>query len=176
MVETEFGITVYLPTDVDARVQAVSLGGTMCGIRGVARFNFKVWKNYYLAWESQEELATIFNRNCSFNDGCCVEAPIKVSRTPTGDARIVIMASDTPLSLTEIHAGEGNHVGRIDCKSSRLPTNLTPIPLVVECQTTVRFENDHLPPERVLSVAVYHGEGLGKRLVGHTRVLMKGTL
>ncbi|RAH82116.1 hypothetical protein BO86DRAFT_379089 [Aspergillus japonicus CBS 114.51] len=123
----------------------------------------------YTTCEGQNQLATIFNQNSSFNDGSYKEVFMDVPRTHDGDARIMIIASNTPVSLNQV---DGLVVGTIESKTSRMPTNLTPIPLVVECQATVRFEKDHLPPERVLGLAVYYGEAFDKRLVGHMRVLM----
>lgn len=67
-------------------------------------------------------------------------------------------------------------VGRINCDLSPVPGNWQLLNVLVSYRATVRSEGQHLPPERLLHLAVYEAESKEKQLIGHTRVLMQSGL
>ncbi|RAL10360.1 Hsp70 family protein [Aspergillus homomorphus CBS 101889] len=154
-------ITVYQPPEPIDRVHAVSFGATLCGIRQT-RLSFKFWKHYYMVCSNWEELLEMFPKGHSFDDGTCRDWRITLPRS----GEIEIVESAEPLSL--------KHVGKITCDFTRVSGNWQLVTVLVNCRATVRFEDQDFPCERMLHLAVYHGEGLNKRLVAHKRLLMQG--
>ncbi|PLB54952.1 hypothetical protein P170DRAFT_470381 [Aspergillus steynii IBT 23096] len=145
----------------------------MCGIDGQSGFTFKIWKYYYMAFPDQVETMQIFAKGEPFRDGSSVNVPIVLPPTPYEDGHILIVESATPLTLHQISQREGTIVGRIDCDFSRVPKGWSTIKVNVQCRATIRFEDQDLPCERMLHIAVYEEESSDRRLVGHTRVLMQ---
>ena len=86
------------------------------------------------------------------------------------------MESAQQVDLLESVEDQNKVVGRINCDLSQVPGNWQLLNVLVKYRATVRSEGQHLPPERLLHLAVHESESEEKQLIGHTRVLMQSGL
>ncbi|OJJ76163.1 hypothetical protein ASPBRDRAFT_203827 [Aspergillus brasiliensis CBS 101740] len=161
----EFNIVVHQPAE-EYRVKGVCAGSTLCGIFGGSQLSFKFWKNYHLV-QGPNQYFPIFRKGTRCNEDALL-VPMRLTRTGDGKHTITVVKSD--------QQGPYIIVGTIDCNLSLVPGNWQLLDVVINCRVTVRSEEQHLPPERMLHLAVHGIVDEGTRLIGHTRILMQGEL
>lgn len=106
-----------------------------------------------------------FSQGKRCNEEHTVLVRMTLTRTEDGKCTIPVVKSD--------HPGVYVSVGTIHCNLTLVPGNWQFLDVVINCRATVRSEERHLPPERMLHFAVHGIVGRKTRLVGHTRVVMQ---
>ncbi|GLA11489.1 hypothetical protein AnigIFM62618_003785 [Aspergillus niger] len=177
--ENEFRIEFHQPyhvlqTSHTYRNLAVCIGGTLRGLMG-PQLSFKFWRFYYLVYANQQ-INTIISKGSPFDNEYSNQINITLPRSTDGAHTIFVMESAQQVDPLERLEEQTTVVGRINCDLSPVPGNWQLLNVLVSYRATVRSEGQHLPPERLLHLAVYEAESKEKQLIGHTRVLMQSGL
>ncbi|GLA91077.1 hypothetical protein AtubIFM61612_005405 [Aspergillus tubingensis] len=169
----EFEIEFHQP-QYDFRNIAVCIGGTLRGLRG-PQLSFKFWRYYYLVY-ADRQTTMIISKGSPYDNEYTNRIEITLPRSTDGAQTIFVVESAQQVDLLESVEDQNKVVGRINCDLSQVPGNWQLLNVLVKYRATVRSEGQHLPPERLLHLAVHESESEEKQLIGHTRVLMQSGL
>ncbi|PWY76614.1 hypothetical protein BO83DRAFT_415957 [Aspergillus eucalypticola CBS 122712] len=158
----------------DFRNIAVCIGGTLRGLTG-PQLSFKFWRYYYLVYANRQT-TMIVSKGSPYDNEYTNHIKIILPRSTNGSHHILVVESAQQVSQLESLEDQNKVVGRINCDLSQVPGNWQLLNVLVNYRATVRSEGRHLPPERLLHLAVHESESEEKRLIGHTRVLMQSGL
>ncbi|RAH51658.1 hypothetical protein BO85DRAFT_409464 [Aspergillus piperis CBS 112811] len=169
----EFEIEFHQP-HYDFRNIAVCIGGTLRGLMG-PQLSFKFWRYYYLV-DANQQIIMIVSKGSPYDNEYTNRINITLPRSTDGALTILVVESAQQVNLLESLEDQTKIVGRINCDLSQVPGDWQLLNVLVKYRAPVRSEGQHLPPERLLHLAVHESESEENRLIGHTRVLMQSGL
>ncbi|GKZ18725.1 hypothetical protein AbraIFM66951_009427 [Aspergillus brasiliensis] len=170
--EKEFKIKFHQPDPIERNL-AVCIGGTLLGLMGHSKLSFKFWRYFYLVYADRQAFIMIASKGSPYDDEYTNQINITLPRSKNEAHTIFVVESAQQVNPLKEPT---TTVGRIDCDLSAVPGNWQRLSVFVNYRATVRSEGQHLPPERLLHLAVHESESEEYRLIGHTRVLMQSGL